>query len=250
LSADDILWRPATEPIALADHEAHVWRASLDPPASRLQTLKHTLAPEERSRASQFRFAIHSTRFIAARGILREILGRYLGREPRSVRFAYNGYGKPFLVEEAGDDPIFFNVTHSEDLALYAFTRLGDIGIDVEQITAEAKDYENLARRFFSAAELQQLHAVPPEHHQTAFFNGWTRKEAYIKARGLGLSLDLRLFDVVLTPGMSAALLATRETRQEPSRWSLHALAPGPGFIAALAVKAHPSAIHCWQWSA
>jgi 4'-phosphopantetheinyl transferase len=245
----DLPWLSPVEPLALGRDEVHIWRASLDLPASRLQTLKQTLAPEERTRASRFRFAIHRKRFIAARGILRDILGRYLGRAPRSLRFAYNGYDKPFLVEEGEDDSIFFNVTHSQGLALYAFTRIGDIGIDVEQMTSEAKDYENIATSFFSRVEVEQLRSVSAEKRQEAFLNGWTRKEAYIKARGLGLSLALDQFDVSLIPGAPAALLAIREAGQEPARWTLHALDPGPGFIAALAVKGHPSAIHCWQWS-
>jgi 4'-phosphopantetheinyl transferase len=227
----------------------HVWRASLDLSELRLQALGQTLAREERARAERFRFAIHRARFIASRGILRDILGRYLRREPRALRFAYNGYEKPSLAEEGVDGPIFFNVTHAEAMALYAFTRLDDVGIDVEQMTSEAKDYEDIAAAFFSLAEVEQLRAVPEEQRQEAFLNGWTRKEAYIKARGLGLSLGLDQFDVALTPGAPAALLATREAGQEPSWWSLHALAPGPGFIAALAVQGRPSAIRCWQWA-
>ncbi len=250
MSAEESLWRPATELSALAAREVHVWRASLDLPAPRLQTLKQTLAREERARAERFRFDSHRARFIASRGILRDILGRYLGSEPRSLRFAYNGYEKPFLVDETEDGPIFFNVTHSQDMALYAFTRLGDIGIDVEQMTTEAKDYEDIAAAFFSVAEVEQLRAVPEAARQEAFLNGWTRKEAYIKARGMGLSLALDQFDVALTPGVPAALLATREADQGPSWWSLRALDAGPGFIAALAVRGQPSAIRCWQWPA
>jgi 4'-phosphopantetheinyl transferase len=105
-----------------------------------------------------------------------------------------------------------------------------------------------MAERFFSPAEVRMLRAVPAEQQQEAFLNCWTRKEAYIKARGLGLSLDLSLFDVSLIPGAPAALLATREEGQDSSDWSLYALTPGPGYIAALAVKGHPASITCWQW--
>ena len=237
-----------SEPAVLGDDVVHIWRASLDLPGARIQHLKQTLTVEERTRASRFRFSTDRSRFIAARGILRAILGQYLDRDPHTLRFAYNGYGKPFLLEEPGEDPIQFNVTHSQGLALYAFTRQGEVGIDVEQITPEHKDYEALAQRFFSAAEVRELFAVPAEQRQEAFLNGWTRKEAYIKARGLGLSLDLRQFDVSLTPGAPAALLANRETGQEHILWSLNELAPGPGFIAALALKGRVEMVRCWQW--
>lgn len=247
-SALEFLEQAPPEPCLLRGNEIHVWRAWLDLPAPRIQRLQQTLAVEEQARTSQFRFATDRSRFIAARGILRAILGRYLHRHPHTLRFAYNEYGKPVLLEEAGENSITFNVTHAQHLALYAFTLQHEIGIDVEQITTQTRDYEGMARRFFSAAEVQELCAVPAELRQEAFLNGWTRKEAYIKARSLGLSLDLRLFDVALTPGKPAALLATREEGQEALCWSLYDLDPGPGYIAALAVEGHPTAIACWQW--
>jgi 4'-phosphopantetheinyl transferase len=245
---DDWLAPPAT--LHLGREEAHVWRARLDLPASRIQAFKQVLTVEERSRAGRFRFAADRSRFIASRGTLRALLSRYLGREAKAIRFAYNTYGKPILVEEPGDDPIQLNVTHSQDMALYAFTVQGDIGIDLERITGEVKDYQQIAQRFFSAAEVQALLAVPMEQRQEAFLNCWTRKEAYVKARGLGLSLVLSEFDVSLTPGVPAQLLATREKGQEASTWALHALAPGAEYIAALAASSSISTIRCWQWSA
>lgn len=248
LGVQKFLWHSSTESLVLGCHEVHVWSTKLDLPTSRVQALEQTLAADERQRASRFRFPTDRARFIVARGILRTLLGRYLGREPQTLQFTYNEYGKPALAEESESDSLLFNVTHSQSMALYAFTRIGDIGIDLEQIT-EGQDYENIAKRFFSPAEVEELHAVPVKRRKEAFLNCWTRKEAYIKARGLGLSLALSEFDVSLTPGTPAKLLAIREVGQEYSWWSLHALAPGPDYIAALAVKGHPSAIICWQWS-
>ena len=242
------LWRPTSEPPPPGGSEVHIWRARLDLPASRIQTLEVTLAADERRRASQFHFPTDRARFIAARGILRALLGQYLGKEPHTVQFTYNEYGKPALAEESKSTSILFNVTHSRNMALFAFTHIGDIGIDLEQIGTESQDYEHVAARFFSSAEVEELRTVPAERQQEAFLNGWTRKEAYIKARGLGLSLVLSQFDVSLTPGAPAKLLAIREASQEHACWSLHALAPGPDYIAALAVKGHPSVITCWQW--
>lgn len=246
--AHALLWHPSPESIALGNHEVHLWRSKLDLQPSRVQTLEQTLAADERQRASQFRFPTDRARFIVARGVLRSLLGRYLSKEPHTLQFTYNAYGKPALAEESVRGPILFNATHSQGMALYAFTRIGDIGIDLEQMTTKVQDYEHIARRFFSSAEIEELHTVPVERRQEAFLNCWTRKEAYIKARGLGLSLVLSQFDVSLTPGATAKLLATREIGQEASQWSLHDLAPGPGCVAALTVKGHPSSIICWDW--
>lgn len=248
LDAHDLFWHPSPESLALGTHEVHLWRSTLDLPPSRVETLERTLAADERQRASQFRFPTDRARFIVARGILRALLGRYLGKEPYTLQFTYNAYGKPALAEESERRPLLFNVTHVQGMALYAFTDIGDIGIDIEQITTAVQDYEHIASRFFSPAEMEELHTVPVERRQEAFLNCWTRKEAYIKARGLGLSLVLSQFDVSLTPGAAAKLLATREMGQEASWWSLHELAPGPGYVAALAVKGHPSSIICWRW--
>ncbi len=242
-----VRWLIPPANLLLGPHEAHVWRAWLDLPAPRIQALEQTLTADERGRASRFRFQTDRTRFIVARATLRALLGRYLNREPDTLRFSYSEYGKPALAEEGESDPLLFNVSHSHQMALYAFTRSGDIGIDLEQISTDTRDYQDIARRFFSPAEVQELLSVPAKQRQEAFLNCWTRKEAYIKARGLGLSLILSQFDVSLTPGAPAALLATREKGQEQSAWSLYAIAPGPGYIGALAVKAHPTAITCWQ---
>jgi 4'-phosphopantetheinyl transferase len=232
----------------LCRDEIHIWRARLDLSLPRIQELKQILSVDEQARANQYRFPIGRTRFIAARGILRTLLGSYLGREPRTLQFTYNEYGKPALLGESESDPILFNLTHSQSMAIYAFTYLGDIGVDLELMAADVKNYDAIANRYFSPAEMEELQSVPAERRQKAFLNCWTRKEAYIKARGLGLSLSLNQFDVSLAPGTPGALLATREPGQDHSQWSIHALAPGLHAIAAIAVKGHPSTITCWQW--
>lgn len=242
------LWRSPSGPLSLDSLEVHIWRAELDLPASSVQTLAQTLAADEWQRASQFRFSRDRSRFIAARAALRGILGRYLKRDPRTLRFSYNEYGKPALIEETEGRPLFFNLAHSHNLAVYAITHRGDIGIDLEHSASDGANYDQIAERFFSPNEVRVLQAIPAESKQEAFLNCWTRKEAYIKARGLGLSLDLQLFDVSLTPGEPAAFLAIREEGQESANWSLYDFAPGPGYIAALAVQGEPASIAYWQW--
>jgi 4'-phosphopantetheinyl transferase len=223
-----------------------VWRAMLDPSLSRVATLEQTLAADERTRAGQFHFERDRMRFIVARGLLRAILGRYLNRDPRALRFGSNPYGKPSLAAESGGDAtLSFNVTHAGGMALYAVTRNRAIGIDLEDIRMDV-ECDSIAEHFFSPLERRMLRAVPPAQRPEAFFHCWTRKEAYIKARGMGLSLALDHFDVSVTPGEPAALLETREEGQDSSRWSLHDLPVGEGYVAALAVEGDPELL-LWE---
>jgi 4'-phosphopantetheinyl transferase len=167
--------------------------------------------------------------------------------EPSQLRFRYNRYGKPALAGELAEDWLRFNLSHSHGLALYAFTENREIGVDLEFIRPELAG-EEIARRFFSSAEAAELAALPSHLRTEAFFNCWTRKEAYIKARGKGLSLPLDQFDVSLAPGKPAALLRARGEPDESSRWSLTALAPAQGYVAALAVEGHAYQLRCWRW--
>ena len=241
------LWCPAPEPLLLGPDEVHVWRATLDLPLSWVQTLQQTLAPEEQIRAAQFRFPKDRMRYIVAHGQLRAILARYLSRESHTLQFCYSQYGKPSLDREFGSDALSFSMTHSLGMALYTITRSRDIGIDLEHIDTNVA-CNQIAERFFSAYEVSMLREVPKQIQHEAFFCCWTRKEAYLKARGTGLSLALSQFDVSVTPGGSVALLSTREEDQDIARWSLHDLSPDYGYVAALAVEGHSCRLKCWQW--
>lgn len=247
MTAPESLWLPPPTDLALSDDDVHVWRASLDLPASRVREVHHTLAADESSRAARFHFQRDRQHFIVARGLLRNILSRYLGIQPEQLRFCYSPSGKPALVAAPGQDALNFNLSHSGHLALYALTRVRQIGIDLERIRVDF-EYEQIAERFFSRRERTALQACPAKMKPEAFFNCWTRKEAYIKARGEGLSLPLDQFDVSLVPGEPAALLSTRDNSQEVVRWSLQELSPGSGYVAALAVEGHSWQLRCWQW--
>ena len=203
---------------------------------------------DEIIRADRFYFAKDRDYFIAARGVLRTILGRYLGVDPGQVHFRYNSYGKPSLDHPPGEDALNFNLSHSAGLALYAFTCARRVGIDLEYMRADV-DYEQLARRNFSLYEKAVFQALPPEQKRQAFFNCWTRKEAYVKARGEGLSIALEQFDVSLKPGEPARLLGSREDPGETAQWSLQELAPGSGYAAALAVEEGECRLSLWQWN-
>jgi len=240
-------WRFPPASLCLENDEVHVWRASLALTTPRIQSLLQTLSPEERRRAERFRFQKHLRCYIVARGLLRTILGGYLGLEPYELEFCYNSYGKPALTKTFGGETFRFNLSHSYDIALYTIANRREVGVDIERIRLDFA-YEEIAEKFFSPREIAALRALSPSMRQEAFFACWTRKEAYIKARGEGLTLRLDQFDVTLAPGEPALLLGANGDQQEASRWSLRMLTPGPGYVAALAVEGHDWRLKCWQW--
>jgi 4'-phosphopantetheinyl transferase len=223
----------------------HVWRAPLVQSAERVEELQRLLGEDERRRAARFHFRKDRECFIVARGLLRTILGRYLHSEPRSLRFIYSVYGKPSLADSSGG--LRFNLSHSGDFALLALTYGRELGVDIEKLRTDFAN-EQIAGRFFSPREVARLRALPAGLRLEAFFNCWTRKEAYIKAHGEGLSLPLDGFDVTLAPDEPAQLLSTRDDPGEASRWSLRALHPCHGYVAALAVEGDGWRLKTWRW--
>jgi 4'-phosphopantetheinyl transferase len=239
-------WSIAPESPALGPDEVHVWRASLEADGKVLETYEAFLSPDEHERAGRFVFQKHRVRFIVARAVLRMLLGRYLDREPDRIGFVYGPEGKPALAD--GGASVRFNLSHSEALALYAFTRLREVGIDLEWINPRVA-FEDLAERFFTPGEVSSLRALPDHAREPAFFACWTRKEAYMKAIGKGLSLPTQDFEVTLAPGEPAALISTRHDPGQATRWSLIELDAGPGFAAAVAVEGRGWSLQRWQWS-
>jgi 4'-phosphopantetheinyl transferase len=217
---------PALEPSTV-----HVWRASLDQDDDAIDEFHALLSDDELERARRFRFARDRNRYVVGRGLLRTLLGRYVDTDARRLRFRYGRFQKPALV---GGGP-FFNLSHSGHAALYAFSPCYEIGIDIELARPEFAR-ERIAEHFFSASEVKTLRALPDDEQPQAFLACWTRKEAFIKARGDGLSLALDSFDVSLAPGRPAALLRTAWSQAEPSRWQLVDLSdPTHGYTAAIA---------------
>jgi 4'-phosphopantetheinyl transferase len=235
--------------VVISHDEVHVWRATLEHPAGYIQRLAQTLSEDERQRAGRFRFERDRWRYIVGRGLLRAILGRYLDLAPEQLRFRYGPRGKPALAEMLGESEgeLCFNVAHSHELALYAVARGRGVGVDIEYVRP-IDELEQMAERFFSLSEVAVLQALPSDQKQEAFFNCWTRKEAYIKAVGDGLSRPLDQFGVSLAPGEPAKLLSVAGDPDEAGRWSIQALAPASGYVAALAVAGHGWWLQCWQW--
>jgi 4'-phosphopantetheinyl transferase len=242
-------WRPSPHDLLLFHNDVHVWRAELNHSRRIAQTLFRILAPDERSRAEKFYFQKDRDRFIIARAFLRVILSRYLHLRPDQLRFCNGPYGKPALIGIEGDKAVRFNVSHSHDLALYAVARGREVGVDVEYMREDFAS-EPIAERFFSRCEVEALRELPANRRTEGFFNCWTRKEAYIKGIGMGLSLPLGQFDVSLVPGEAAALLSVRENIPVASDWSLRELSPGPNYAAAIAIEGHNWRLSCWRFDA
>jgi 4'-phosphopantetheinyl transferase len=244
----DRLWSYGPKDLRLANHEVHVWRASLELPPAQVQQLRGSLTDEDLERANRFAFEIDRQRFIAARGILRSILSRYLNIYPSHLRFYYNQYGKPFLASEFGSYLLNFNLSHSGRMALYAITRNMEIGVDIERVDSDF-GYEEIAKRFFSVNEVAILRTIPTEKKLEAFYHYWTCKEAYIKAHGKGLSLPLDSFDISFALWEPPVLLITNDALQEHSLWTVLDLEPGPGYMGTLAVKGIGCRFRFWEWT-
>jgi 4'-phosphopantetheinyl transferase len=208
-----------------------IWLADLDA-ADAGDAALAVMTDDERTRSARFVFDTHRRRFIACRAWLRHRLGERLGREAATVRFEYGPMGKPSL----GTDAVCFNVSHSDRYALLAITHGTEVGVDIERVRPLA-DMDGLAARVFSDRERAALARVPPDDRADAFFAGWTRKEAYIKARGQGIGL-LGAVEVELTPGQPARLLRLDGAPGELERWSIQALSPVAGFSAAVCLEA------------
>lgn len=248
MSCSGTVWHCPRGIYVLPQDEVHVWRASLDQVEGHLASLMRLLSPDERERADRFHFEADRKRCVVGRGLLRLLLGHCLGRCAIQVQFQYNEFGKPILA--GGLHPsLQFNLSHSGDLVLIALSRGRALGVDVEQMRMDVAAKE-IAARFFSADECRGLASVAPAEQHAAFFSCWTRKEAYLKARGDGLSLPLAQFDVSFLPGDPPRLLATRHDPADLHRWILHALEGGEGYQAALAVEGGDWKLKCWDWPA
>ncbi|HOL95334.1 MAG TPA: 4'-phosphopantetheinyl transferase superfamily protein [bacterium] len=222
------------------DSEVHVWREQLDRPDAERIKLYSLLSPDERERASRFRLSRDRDAYVVARGRLREILSFYLNRDPAGIRFRYSPTGKPALASGQETGGIQFNVAHSYRQAVIAVTWNRRVGVDLEYMDVRA--VLTIADEFFSPGEKSAYAKLLPEERMTAFFLWWTRKEAFVKALGEGLSVPLDQFEVSFHPGEPAALRWTGWDSQAPDRWRLEDLALDPGYTGTLAVEG-------WEWT-
>jgi 4'-phosphopantetheinyl transferase len=232
----------------LAANEAHVWLISLPGEQPRDALDFSPLSEDEIQRAQRLHFDRDRTRFIAARSALRNILAQYLALAPREVTFSYTAKGKPELAPDFHKPALQFNLSHSHKFALLAITRHSRIGADIEFINPE-RATEDIASRFFSPVEFAALQALPGAERIAAFFQCWTRKEAYVKAVGSGLSLPLDSFDVAFGPGVPPALLRIGNSSEQAAAWTLYDIPNHAEYAAAVAVESTIEELRLLSWS-
>jgi len=236
-------WRRAPAPPRIRENEIHVWRAQLDPEQALLPGLEAILAPEEKSRAGRFVFPRDRVHFVAAHGILRIILASYLRMPAKDVMFRYGPQKKPAIGLDHSESTVRFSLSHSHGLAVCAVARGREVGVDVEAIRPEVAG-EDIAERFFSPRERAELRLLPPDRRVEGFFLCWTLKEAYIKARSVGLGIPLDSFDVSLMPGQPKGLISP-----DSDRWTLRSFQPAPGYAGAVVGEGKNWELRYWDWN-
>lgn len=240
-------WRPPGAWPALVAHEVHLWRVDL---ARSGDAIAAILSDDERGRLDAFGPALLRQRYAARRAAVRRILARYLDEDPARLVFRYTAHGKPELEPRAypAGAPPHFSLAHSGDLAVLAVARGHAPGVDVERVRALERP-DDLARTVFSPAEVAEYLALAAHEREAGFFNGWTRKEAWLKARGEGLAGDLAGFDVSLAPGARPRLCRVTDAPGEPGAWTLEAFVPLAGHVGAVAVRDPGCRVLAWQFA-
>ena len=234
-------WFPESESLALGRGELHVWHGSLNLPEALHCDLEARLTPEEQQRAAKFLTSQAREHFVAARGILRQLLGAYLGIRAEEVAFRYGPHGKPSLAR-GHDSRICFNASHSGGMGMLVFAEEREVGADLEQMRADAGGME-IAARFFSQEEKAELAKLPPELRNEAFFRCWTRKEAYVKARGEGMGIPLESFTVRFADDREQQMVD--ETGR---RWSCYGIELPRGFTGAVVAAGQGWRLRQREW--
>lgn len=239
-------WTGFDRNYTLPENEVHVWQTSLDVPPPGFVQLRQILSEDERARVDRFHFDVDRRRGTIARAYLRLLLGRILDVPASALQFEYDEFAKPSLIPSQRR-ALEFNVSHSGEMILIAIATGCAVGVDVEKIRTDL-DPNEIAVQFFSAREREVLASLSPAARFEAFFACWTRKEAYLKAKGVGLSLPLKQFDVSFLPNEEPRLLATRPDPTEAQYWKLWALDLSSDYAAALAVCGSGRSLRCWNW--
>jgi 4'-phosphopantetheinyl transferase len=233
--------------LRLTENQVDIWSIHLCGEEWEMQQCRRLLSPDEVQRADRFYFEKHRRRFTRARAAMRQILSGYSRVPPEELTFSYGQQGKPQLAGKLESCGVRFNLSHTEEMALLAVTQNQDAGIDIESVNSEFAT-EEIAERFFSAGEVLRLNALPVAEKADAFFACWTRKEAYIKAVGGGLSVPLDSFEVAFGPGVAPALLLVKGEPNEMCRWSMYEVKVTQGYRAALVVEGRGHVLRHLQW--
>jgi 4'-phosphopantetheinyl transferase len=232
----ELLFPPAPENLNLSDDEVCIFSALLDLPLMRLQSLGKTLSADERHRATRFHFEKDRSRFVAGRGILREILGRLVDASPDDLIFSYGVHGKPRLAMPNEKKFVHFNLAHSDSLFVLAVSRLHEVGIDMERIRP-IREVRNIAMQCFSEHERKWWRLLPDGKKIEGFFNCWVRKEALLKARGSGINESLNKIDVLFAGDFPNC-----------AEWTFRSLMPALNYATVLAVGCKSLPVNCWNW--
>jgi len=237
---------PPSEPNLTSDI-IHIWFAVLDQPVSEISGFVKTLSKDETIRAGRFHFQKDRNRFIARHGILRTILGCYLGVKASELQFYHGKAGKPATSEIFGKRAIHFNISHSDGVALFAFARKYEIGVDIERIR-DISESEQIVEQFFSARDKFFYHALPQEKRRDAFFNCWARQEAFTKGIGQGLSWPLNKFDVMPVTGEWYSPQTVEGAPKGVSDWSIQSLNLDREYAGALAINRKNFTLRSFEW--
>ena len=239
-------WSAPHKQMQIQKGHVHLWRATLDLPIRDVRFYAGALSDDERMKAGRFRFDRDRNRYTVSFGILKSILGLYIGVEPGAVRISYGNRGKPKLSSENGKSNIHFNLSHSEELAIYVFALDYEVGVDMERIR-DFPEMERIVEDYFSPPEKNYYKALPKSKGREVFFRLWTRKEAYIKAIGEGLYHPLNRFEVSLIPAESSTPIFLEGGPMKAFPWLIQDLEPAPEFAGAFAVKNRSWIVHYWQ---
>jgi 4'-phosphopantetheinyl transferase len=240
-------WRPQRQADQLHQGEVHLWSVLLDTASEKLSYFRSTLSADEKERVHRFLKIEDRERYTITRGALRFLLGAYLAIEPREVEFAYDALGKPSLAGVGAQAALNFSVSHSGAQALLGFARGRRIGVDLERVSAEV-DVLELAERYFSSNEFETLRSLTAEMQHEAFYCGWTRKEAYLKARGEGIFFGLERVEVSLVPGERAIIKKVSDDPNVSENWILEHLLSAPNYIGAVAAEGHDLTFRFFRW--
>jgi 4'-phosphopantetheinyl transferase len=235
MTTSTINWNTPNSDLQLVQHEVHVWCANLDSAAAGEEQLQQLLSPDECEKANLFHFQHHRSRYIVGRGLLRSILSQYLDTDPRSIEFNYSPQGKPSLKYQPTRGKLFFNLSHSHELALYAIAPDPLVGIDIEHIRS-MHSIDDMARRFFFPDEYYKINAMDAGDKSRAFFNYWTCKEAYLKATGTGLA-GLEEVEVLMNPPDEVSLQIVNGSGPAGQDWFVQQIQPNNGYSAALVLS-------------
>ncbi len=243
ISYSSDLWTTIKKSNNLEAGIVHIWKAELDADSNEIDAFWPTLSEVEKKRADRFYFQKDRTHFIKARGILRHLLSRYLSLDPKALIFDYNKFGKPYLKNST----LHFNVSHSNGLGLFAFTQNALIGVDLEKIKKQI-DFETITSRFFSQNEANLILSLDLNDRTESFYKCWTRKEAFIKAHGEGLSIPLDQFEVSILDSEDVQLKIVRWNPKAIEDWSMISFEPDKEWLGALVVKSPIQQVNFYKW--